>query len=1088
MRIISTIFFVVIAFTVISSSAQPSQRQPYQAPLGQRVVQRTGEAAWHVFSLDWMPDFITGRDSSQSRDDSTTYELPFDYRQQSRPGYRPQPTRQSIQLYHYIKGKQDRGEELTDGDLFAMQRMIANRKWPEAPEITADWQAVKDRAADSPERYGFWNAIWRPKEFQQTLTSDQVWNTMIQLGRMDYDTPHTDESENFRQYWHSLSQQERDNLPIARMTFDLFVRRGYDMRSDDQRAHDDAYWSDKKLQQQQKDAAEREAEKQRQEQDRWRREQEWFRDAWAREDRRIAEQDAEYRRIEAELEAKPEEPRDPRRIGSFTDDEMKSLLDCLCRASLGARPGVAQEYNLTIPGWADPLIHSCGSLGNGPCMASGWGCWRRFIKMNTDEARNCMVDAGLHPEDPWAIQRLDQYNRDHEEDLRVEIRVEPQEVCPGDEVRVSVVSRGGRGDYTYTYDVHSYFLQDNLPPRESTETSFTLTVDPGLKREQAPDGSWIYTRPLEAYTMAIRVAASSPSFVGRHNVQGRSDAEGNMRVVQVSGATAYIKLRAHNDCVKAQQAADDDSASPPVIITAPPVAPPPRRPGPPPKARVPGPGDPKIASQPPDQKPPADRRPRRRREPANDTPPKYGQPSVTPDGKPVPPEPGAPDQPKAGEPVAPDGKVSPPVTPDDPEQTGDDPSQKADLPVFTDEECAECLIIGGGMTGFASLGGASGSGNMDLDQQKYYYVEGCPGQAVRITVVGSDGWTDSAESVDGRATVYRPLGGESGVDEILVENLSMPGCQLAWSSSFSGLAVAEGDSAPVAFGDLREAETSSEGQVSAAGSSAAMDVFSSGRMDATRHRHGDGLSTMQQQSQMEQAARAGDQALREAAVAQSAGGRDAQLTRDETARAAARSQRESSLANVLGEAVASGVQTGAEAFGSTLGSEAATRASASIFERRRDREPEAPASLPEKSVAPPAASAAPSPQATAAAPAVSGRPEKKPAAVSKKEPDKEPQKIETAVVETVTASPGCDFCSATDAARVTADGGSHMMCNTCKAQWTCSSCGINTLDIGGATYTAYDSNGNAVWSGSISRACKACSDKWYQEQETRWGR
>ncbi len=1087
-RIFFNTFVTVFVFSTILSAAEPSPRKPYQAPLGQRIVQRTGEAAWHTLSGDWLPDFITGRDSSQASDDPGSHSLPFDAREQSRPGYRVQPTQRSIQYYNYIKRKEERGEAITTGELFTMQRMIANRSWPEAPEVTAEWQAVKDRAMDSPEAYGFWNAIWRTKDFQQTVASDQVWDTIIQSGRMDHDTAHTEASEKFRQYWHSLSEEERDALPVGRLTFNQFVRRGYDMRSDEQRERDEAYHRDQELQQKQQEAAARERELRRQEEERWRDQQEWFRQAWEREDRRIAQAAAEAEREQREqaLETEVKDaPPEFRRIGQLDEDERQALLDCLCAASLGARPGVAQGYNLKIPSWADPLKHSCGSLGNGPCMASGWGCWRSFINFNSDEARNCLVDAGLDPEDPRSLQVLDQYNREHEEDLRVEIRVEPQEVCPGDEVRVSVVSSGGRGGYTYSYDAHSYLLQDNLPPRESKETSFTLTVDPGLKREQAPDGSWIYTRPLEAHTMAIRVAASSPTFTGRHNAQGRSDADGNMRVVQVTGATAYIKLRAHKDCVEVQQAAEDAAAGQPGVVIAPPVTPP-RRPGRPPAARTPAPGTPDKAAQPPEKTKPAGRRPVRGGRPAADVPPtdmKAQPPDQTEPAKPV-----VPDQRTAGDPPTPPDQVSPPIASDDPEPAGDAPPKVADLPVFTDEQCAECLIIGGGMTAVASAGGDGST----VAQQKYYYVEGCAGQAVRITLIGSDGWTDSAESVDGRATVYRPVGAEQGVDEILVENLSMPGCELAWNSSFGGLAVAGGESQPSgaadAFDNLREAETTAAGPVSSGGTSAAMDVFSSSRTAATRHRHGDGLSTMQQQSQMEQAARAGDQTLREAAVVQSAGGTEAQLTRDETARAAARSQRESSLANVLGEAVASGVQTGAEAFGSTLGSEAATKASASIFERKRDRIPEAPpAAVPEKSAAPAATSAPRSSQPVVAAPAPTGQAVTEPAAETQAEPVKEASATAPASTTEVTSAPGCDFCSATDATKVTADGGSHMMCNTCKARWTCSSCGKITLEIGGATYTAYDSSGNAVWSGSISKACTACSDKWRQEQEARWG-
>lgn len=95
-----------------------------------------------------------------------------------------------------------------------------------------------------------------------------------------------------------------------------------------------------------------------------------------------------------------------RPVAGLSEDETQALLNCLCRASLGAASYVSQSYNLTIPRWADPKIHSCGSLANGLCMASAFGCWRSFIRFNSEQARGCVTGAGLDPDAHEAHQAI----------------------------------------------------------------------------------------------------------------------------------------------------------------------------------------------------------------------------------------------------------------------------------------------------------------------------------------------------------------------------------------------------------------------------------------------------------------------------------------------------------------------------------------------------------------------------------------------------------------------------------------------------------------------------------------------------------
>jgi len=118
------------------------------------------------------------------------------YDNPSRPGYRSRVTPYSLKFYDYYNAKKESGEDLSSADKFMKLVYIANRQWPDIPD-----------GVDTLGKHG--------------------------LGDIGTDTPHTTESEHFRQYFHNLSPEDRG--VGVRAMFLTYVRRGKDMRSDEQR-------------------------------------------------------------------------------------------------------------------------------------------------------------------------------------------------------------------------------------------------------------------------------------------------------------------------------------------------------------------------------------------------------------------------------------------------------------------------------------------------------------------------------------------------------------------------------------------------------------------------------------------------------------------------------------------------------------------------------------------------------------------------------------------------------------------------------------------------------------------------------------
>lgn len=121
-----------------------------------------------------------------------------------------------------------------------------------------------------------------------------------------------------------------------------------------------------------------------------------------------------------------------------------------------------------------------------------------------------------------------------------------------------------------------------------------------------------------------------------------------------------------------------------------------------------------------------------------------------------------------------------------------------------------------------------------------------------------------------------------------------------------------------------------------------LDSFSNQRGDARSQTVAAAGGLMTAQTQMTQAAGAGDQQARDAQRTRDAGGQEARTITDNAARDAAQKQRDQSWGKEIGDAVTSGIQKGGEAFGEALGTAAAQKAAGAIFGSSRRNKPSSP--------------------------------------------------------------------------------------------------------------------------------------------------
>ena len=141
--------------------------------------------------------------------------------------------------------------------------------------------------------------------------------------------------------------------------------------------------------------------------------------------------------------------------------------------------------------------------------------------------------------------------------------------------------------------------------------------------------------------------------------------------------------------------------------------------------------------------------------------------------------------------------------------------------------------------------------------------------------------------------------------------------------------------------DLRDAEPESDADVSSEMASGGVNTsggFADNWTQGQTQRGADGTATLAQNSQLGEAANAGNQTLRDADIVRDAGGRDAQTLRDASTRATVKSDRENSWGKALGDAVEAGITEGGKAFGEALGGAAANEAVGQIFGTSKDEE------------------------------------------------------------------------------------------------------------------------------------------------------
>lgn len=614
------------------------------------------------------------------------------------------------------------------------------------------------------------------------------------------------------------------------------------------------------------------------------------------------------RGLREELAAKNKwSPKKFRRFSDLGTNEVSDLLHCLCSASLGANPWVAQGYNLTIPPDADPKRHSCGSLANGPCMAQGFGCWRSFMKLTSDRAKECYEAFDLPPtRDTMAIIN-NKFQQEYEEPFSVKVNVEPKYFCPGDVVSISIEAKGGQGGNAYQYEL-GWPLSISLPKGETAKglwepsgrTSLQITVDPSLTRDvQDERGGWIYTRPLEEYGTYVHVLSTADT-----GVNGPGSKKQINHMIPVS-------LRNHMECLKLH---------PPPKKEDPRKAPVKKAPEPPPKTPVKKPG--MVPPRAPDA-PPA--------------PPPSGTGAPPPedggwwDEQPPPPESGPdhgaqpPDEPQPPEePGVPGGPAGPAVKGKQPPTDGGaKPPQKpgkgkppTDVPGGADD----CYFGGGGS------GTDGGPATMFFEVQ--------PGERIRVTIKGSDGFSKVVEGV-GRAEFQRPLN-PNGTDTIVMENLDRPKCREQLVRAYD-----ENGAPKMEPGGLESAEPDMTGAVPG-------DQINVGdgfieNLDANRGKKSQGDYRTQQVGQdLGRAGAAGDVKIHEAGVTRDSGGREGQTIRDQSVRDTVKGDREDSWGKTLGDAIETGITVGVSSFGTALGAAAADKAGSHIFDSGKKEEPGPP--------------------------------------------------------------------------------------------------------------------------------------------------
>ena len=583
----------------------------------------------------------------------------------------------------------------------------------------------------------------------------------------------------------------------------------------------------------------------------------------------------------------------PRRFNELATNEVDVLLDCLCSKSLGANPWVAQGYNTTIPKDADPKKHSCGSLNNGPCMAQGFGCWRSFIRWNNPGISDCLASFNLPTNSGFVRGQIDAaYQKPYEKPFKATLKAEPWQVCPGDKLTVTMTCEGGRGDNQFRYEV-GWPLQrpENAPKDAWTRTSsssMTLTV-PEMRRGYY-DGHWVYERPAEEYHSYVRVWAESVTF---------DSYTGQEVPVQIHQQVS-VHLLSHAQCQKLHPPPPPETKKPPKK----PVK----------DVSKPGGGTRDTTPGATETSPPA---------PPPNVPGKYVPPPKSTDSKTT--HSGTKGGPTKG------GTTPPPQQPPGPPASGGGQGTQgpqepdsAPTPPPSDEGG------GGGAADECSFGGgATAIDNGPLNM----WVEVPAGQRVRVTVTGSDGFSQTLEGV-GRVNIVRPRN-PSGTDTITMENLDRPACRDTQVAQYDTNGIPGGmpvstnapglEGSEAGIGDLPPNGTILTDSADALGG------FVDTKSSKGGERTGQGFGTMKVNTESQAKETSSDLEIAAADHIKDLAGADAQDAKDAIAKGTAKSDQEASWGKALGDSIQKGFEDGAAAAATAFGAAAADEAAGTVF-------------------------------------------------------------------------------------------------------------------------------------------------------------
>lgn len=411
-------------------------------------------------------------------------------------------------------------------------------------------------------------------------------------------------------------------------------------------------------------------------------------------------------------------------------------------------------------------------------------------------------------------------------------------------------------------------------------------------------------------------------------------------------------------------------------------------------------------------------------------------------------------------------------------------------------DCESCLSIGGGET--ASL--VPTASGLVAQWGATYWVEGCPGQKVRIRAEGSDGWSGSAEGDNQRAEITRPAGTASGKDTITVENLSIPNCSRTFTRSFGPPS-----------GDLKGAEAAAgEGSASAKGTRT-LDGLVGVKSGRAEQKAADGLSLMGSHQGMQEASNVGNETLRSAKQTVDSGGQAAQTVRDQSQRKIRGEDAQAS--QVLATAIIEGVGAGLAQAGGQLGTGLGEGVAGEIFNSRSSKPTEGgDASSGTTTAASPSsskgASSGKSGHSTPKTKPASGKtsPSSTPPAAPPSPPPTTATTGQQIFIDALCPICGemynpndghqcrgapeppktaCDLCGKSPAGAVsTLEEGTKMMCSSCQSEHRCTKCGKITMSpcAEGYSYSFLNPDGTTTHrSGSISRVCAGCLAKWKAE-------